>query len=409
MTLALLLPACGGGSTTTVFADANVLFPPHFLVSNTTADRIHVRGRATATQALTGVRVNGVPATTTNGWQTWTADIPLSMGINTITVDVAVSVGAIPGVDTVRVQRVASPAAMAVGNGPLFDGDLRNPIWYADGYYAYVLVENRGGFTDDVLMLVTLASGDRELFYDPEAFPPWGYGPNLMTARSLAWAGPENCLVADQGWDAVIRLEPLSGKGEDVTTLAVGAAIDVPSGAAALGSPDVFLVANEGSHELVRVNVLAGTRTLVSGGATGSGPAFEPLTAVVAASGNTMAYVADLNVTGRILSVDLGTGNRSVLSGGGAGSGPDLGRVYDLVRDDARNRLLLTDSSSRVFAVDLGTGNRTVLTGPTFRGPPADVRGGTLIDATGQLMLLASREDMQVADLVTGDRVVVSR
>ncbi len=74
---------CGGSDT--VFtqpqvsnASARILYPP--ATSTTDGGTVIVRGTASDEDGVAGVTVNGVPATSTDGFQTWEVTLPLGMG-----------------------------------------------------------------------------------------------------------------------------------------------------------------------------------------------------------------------------------------------------------------------------------------------------------------------------------------
>ena len=73
-------------STDVVPPTATVVFPT--AQSRTSSEQLIVRGTATDTASpVTSVRVNGVEATSTDNFATWTATVPLIAGANSIVVD----------------------------------------------------------------------------------------------------------------------------------------------------------------------------------------------------------------------------------------------------------------------------------------------------------------------------------
>lgn len=90
--------------------------------TTTTANSIIVSGTATDTiSPLTGLMVNGVAATTSDGYATWTATVPLTPGANTITATTTDSAdqGGNTGSASINVTYNANgPAIVSVGTGP---------------------------------------------------------------------------------------------------------------------------------------------------------------------------------------------------------------------------------------------------------------------------------------------------
>ena len=79
-TLALLASCGGGGGGAAGKPAVQIQFPPE--VSLTDADGITVRGVVVRPGGVAGVTVAGIPASTTNGWKTWTVEVPLDLGAN---------------------------------------------------------------------------------------------------------------------------------------------------------------------------------------------------------------------------------------------------------------------------------------------------------------------------------------
>lgn len=79
-----LLASCGGGSGGGGAAQpaAQIQFPPE--ASLTDADGMTVRGTIQRPAAVSGLSVAGVPASTTNGWKTWSVEVPLDIGQNNL-------------------------------------------------------------------------------------------------------------------------------------------------------------------------------------------------------------------------------------------------------------------------------------------------------------------------------------
>jgi len=91
--MSLFLVACGGGGGSTsvpalvpdtTAPTAKITFPTGQSLSN--GDSIIVRGTASDDSDVDSVTVNGIAVTTTDNFATWSIVLPLTPGINTITV-----------------------------------------------------------------------------------------------------------------------------------------------------------------------------------------------------------------------------------------------------------------------------------------------------------------------------------
>lgn len=131
--LALLASCGGGGGSAAPGASgppaARIQFPPE--ASLTDADGITVRGAVARPEGVAGLTVAGVPASTTDGWKTWTAEVPLGLGANELEVRMTGPGGAEVGnTDEVVVHRedvvLGDCTSIAVA-GP---GDSR--AWWLD-------------------------------------------------------------------------------------------------------------------------------------------------------------------------------------------------------------------------------------------------------------------------------------
>ncbi len=173
-----------------------------------------------------------------------------------------------------------------------------------------------------------------------------------------------NFLVADiLAHEALTKVNAATGNRTDIASASIGTG--------AWGSPNTVLLTPAGDAIMVcenfvaRVNLTSGNRTLISGNGVGGGLDF----AFNGAGG------ADLDKLGHVVigvydqpavyDVDLVTGTRSVLSGLGHGSGPALSHVMDVVvlpngQVMAEGRHFET-GVTELFRIDPVTGDRTII------------------------------------------------
>ena len=243
-----------------------------------------------------------------------------------------------------------------------------------------------GGGTVAGVFAIDLSTGDRTEVTAIEGTDPTprsmafdATGDRIFVVTSRRLIGVE----AATGVQTVLA-DPMLGAGPDFTLLHA-IAVD-----AAGGRAFVF----DGLGVILAVDLLTGDRTLVSGGGTGTGPAFAaaPAAMVYDATGSRLIVAAPaLPAQGdALVSVDPVTGNRTVLSSSAVGTGPAFafGGALALTADIANGRVFVAQDST-VIEVALSGGNRTLLhQGPPYRSAVADdatnlrvlqVRGGVLV------------------------------
>ena len=76
----------GSGSVENTAPTVQVLFPPPG--SEIESAQVTVQGHAADESGVAAVLVNGVPATSSDGFATWQATVPIVLGLNTLTVTI---------------------------------------------------------------------------------------------------------------------------------------------------------------------------------------------------------------------------------------------------------------------------------------------------------------------------------
>jgi len=436
--LAALGCSSGGGGTQM----ATIAFPLEGAVAD--GDTIMVRGTTADSAAVAAVRVNGVDATSNDGFATWQAVLPLEPGINRFQVETEDRNGNVtPGTsvtiewqgvlnnlndiafDAVRglallvdsgsrviavdvaTGRVAAVYGGSRGAGePLEEADF---IVVAPGdRFAYLYDENR-------ILRLDLETGDRTLVADPQT----GTG-EWMEAPSAFAIHPDGTRLFMTRNERFVAVEIATGNRTQLDDTGTGPALVSVRGMTIDGPGNRALVVSD--DMVLAVDLATGDRTVLSDspdfgiGSAGRG--------AYLASSSTLFVPDNSFGADHILAVDLSTGTRTLFSGPGAGSGPDFESPRDIVHDAARNRLLVTDSDDghdAIVAVDLATGDRSELyrngrgAGP-FIDDPRDIAldigrnrlavadpgsGGKSVNtvdlATGDRAALSEREDSQVA------------
>lgn len=335
---------------------ARVVFPSS--ASYTDATQLHVRGTAQDAGGIASVRVNGVAATSSDGFAHWSAVLPVSIGDNSFVVSVT------------------------------DDFNNTNPT------AASVTVTNRGVVVSSIMSLAFDESGGRLLVTDPERrallssriFDRYvsvisdasrGTGPMFQQPTGVVLDGAR-ALVTDSSLDSLIEVNLATGNRVQLSAPAGQADLRVSSPLAYQASTQRAFVGTI-SGTIVAIDLAnGGARTVLSGGGVGTGIAFNNIRGIGldSSTGTTRLLVADGNAHA-IIAVDLTTGDRSIVSYAApldpdnqVGSGPAVYGLGQLAVDEAGHRVLVPDVSAsafvgRLFSIDLVTGNRTVLTSST--------------------------------------------
>jgi len=425
--LTAILAACGGGGSGGESAFSTVTFPPDGALTD--SPTITVRG---TTPGAAAVRVNGVAATSSDGFRSWSAMVPLARGANRLGVEAEEADGTVHEDEStvVREEILLGTADIELdpGNGRLLTvqryTESRNAVTGVDlltgrtsivsgdgigagpsiGELGSIAVDpagNRAVAWDDeqgALLEIDLATGDRTIVSDGAR----GTGDAFAGVRDLIIDPSRNRVIAVDG-SRLITVDLATGDRNHWTDDLDGPrkiAIDPVNDRA-------IVLTNVG---LSQVGLGTSADSEISDGSTGAGPAFSSPQDVVCNAAGDVAYVPQFR--GGVLEVDLSTGDRSVR----AGSGVPFTGERQIVIDAGRNRALVSDwndGRDAILAVDLATGNRTLLfetargSGPFF-DDPRDValdlrRGRAIVSDPG-----SDGDQILAVDLRTGDRSVIA-
>lgn len=447
-------------------------FPPGR--SLTDAASITVRGGVPDPSGVTGVTVGAVAATSDDGFATWAATVPLALGDNRLDIDVTRTGGAVledvAGLDVRReatilgeIGRIAYDAprdrvlmveplgnrlvavdvatgeASVVSSGDVGTGDPfmgpRDVAVDAANDRAFVTTRGR------VIFEVDLRTGDRTVVSSTAV----GDGVlGLDRPEGIAYdAERDRVIVTDQGTETVLAIDVDSGDRFELT--GGFGVLSSPEGVAVDG--DVAYVADSREDTIVEVDLVDGSRTILSGDSSAGLDLFNALDVAVVGSGDdTTILVAD-SVRNALFEVDPDTGDRSrprsdVLPGLGGALGvaaggtsdqvfaacgvpgwivevdrsatpartplptpglpatPSVGEAADVVADLAGGRFFVADQlGARVVEVTLASGARRVVAAAaedTF-----DVPQGLAFDAAGaQVFVSGTDRDVVAVDLV---------
>lgn len=237
----------------------------------------------------------------------------------------------------------------------------------------------------DMVLAVAFADGARSVISGFNI----GEGPALVEPAYLVLDAPAGSagrvLVSDTRENAVISVDLatsartlLSGEGAgagDNFQTPAGMSLDVETGLyGQVDSAGQVVVADPDAAALVAVNLATGTRTVLSGGPAGTGPAFsapkgvffDPGDAAASVPGRYLVVDEDANA---LFAVDPANGARTIISDATTGTGPELGRPQGVTLElDADGRtgraLVVTADPAALISVDLTTGERKEISGP---------------------------------------------
>ncbi len=417
-----------------------VRIPPAFIVfptanARTDATMITVVGQTRDGADVAAVRVNGQAATSSDGFATWRATVPLTKGPNDLALEVEDAAGGIDReFDALRVNAALSmvgPADVAllgdvlaildtqsktlltlslgtralevaargdVGSGPPF----ASPVGLAPdaaGGRVFVLDTRE-------LLSVDLLSGDRTPISGDMA---GGLGLPFSVPRVVAYPGVGNNVYVldaalltlfgvdlDSG-DRVPWSSPDRGAGELVTQ---------PRGAAVTPDETIVYALSASPATVYAIDVATGVRTVVSNDLTGFGPRLgfgEDLCADFAGQRAFVLNTAD----GSLLEVELGDGDRTEISNRFS-EGPSLTTAAGIAFDPSRTQVLVADPVlDAIVAVSVPTGTRTVLVDSgAGSGPLATGANVLALDmTTGETFLTGlSMPGFVAVDRATGAR-----
>lgn len=352
---------------------------------------VTVSGFASDNDRVVGVTVNGHEATSNNDFRTWTALVPIEVGMNQLVLAIEDAAGNVSG--------TADEASV----------DRQSPLDAPEGIYIDKSA-NLAYVTDYItrsVYTVDLASGNRVTISGASR----GEGPRMIAPGSLVLTNDKRYLyIADARDDVIYRVDVASGDRKIISSNSIGNGPDyIYPVDLVLGPGEEHLWLTEGvQQQLLRVDVTTGNRVVVSGSGMGTGPLFESPEGLALSADGSLANVVDRD-GGAIFTVDLSNGNRAIVSDDSSGEGPSLVRPSRVVVEPVSGRLLVVDRY-RLVTVDPATGDREIL---SDEHTGAGIETGLYSDigiGSANHVLLTDRSNHAVVkiDLTSGDRAIFS-
>jgi len=344
--LSLILVGCGASDEPI----ASITFPPHS--SFTTAASVIATGTSNV-DSVKSLRVNGVNATSNDGFAHWQAIVPLSSGINTLNVETFDESG--NSVENTAQSKIEKRLFFSELNGVFVDSANDRILVVDQGLDALISVDNNTG---KALFITDKNSLDPQqeinLYTDivvdvsrNHAFILATNGPIVDVTTSVA-----RILSVDLG-DGSIEVLSSSIFPNSVSSLVDPTAMVVDSDKNRILVIDKFLKA------VIAVDIESGERTVLSGpGTPDGGVQFQLPTTIAIDHENQRLFIVDVGL-GSIISVNLVSGERSLFLRNqilAIGEERLLGKAFTFELEN--DRVLLT-SSDTLMELSLITGSVT--------------------------------------------------
>ncbi len=379
---------------------ATIAFPP--LTSRTSADTIRFRGRAEDDMStVVAVRVNGVPATSSDGFATWSATVALVPDINPVTIETEDSEG-----------NVGSMAAQATVRQRLRFGDVQSLAIGAAPDTVLALDSAARALTS-----VDLVTDERSIVSGNGVGGP-DYGFLIPRTVIVDPAASARAFVLDPSLGAVVTVNLTTGaRGifSDATTPDTNHPIVSASDMALDVANNRLLILDAADPSVIAVNAATGVRTTLSD-ATAAGPMFSGLGRIAIDAANSRALVADAGFPYRIVAVNLADGARTILSDNFTPNGVNpLTFPAAFAVDTANSRALVAQpDTDSILAVSLTTGARSIFTSNTTPDSidPIGDAGSLAVDTdNGRLLVMEQGAQRRIfgVELTSGARTILSR
>jgi hypothetical protein len=314
-----------------------LLFPtPRFY---TDAESVTVRGTAQDPTVIQTLSVNGVAATTSNGFVDWSATIPVPLGTTAVVVARADALGNAVTTTIASMENrgtfVHEPVGAAIDAA-------RQRFLVVDGATdAIVAIRRLDGVSED--FIPGLAPGVAQLA---------GYGQVVIDGAN------DRALVVAEAADELVEFDLATSTRNVVSAAAGGATSLAFSTRPALDATAAHAYVAVGSS-ILRIDLASGTRSVeFSDPIRLASPVDIVYDATTdPASPRLLVLLGDPTQTG-IVAFDIGTGMLTDFSTANRGSGPAFMSPIGLTLDSDNQQLLVVDGSQGLMTVDLAGGNR---------------------------------------------------
>jgi hypothetical protein len=322
---------------------ARIVFP-HLDETWVQHPEVVVRGVASDNVEVASVTVNGVEATSSDGFATWQARLELARGQAH---EIDVTVMDIDG-------NVTHPADSITVHAHTFE--FGRPC----GEVSYDLANNRM-FTSYPLTETSLTDGRIIPLLGGPGYEHYGAFPLYDDVEGRLYIIDSESALAEvdltDGQTATI----ISPEGTD------GVSVGFVAATALDQANRILYVYSYDLAAVVAISVVDGSRSIVASNEVGTGPELQyPMD--LAFDGSRL-FAATGFFEPVVMEVDLESGDRTVISGLGVGSGSDFQYIVGLAADGASSTLYVADISGDLLAVNPTDGTRTIVS-PVTEGLP---------------------------------------
>jgi hypothetical protein len=368
-----------------------ILSPPNNATVN--GSKITVTGEANDPDGIREIRVNGELPSTNNGFLSWSVNIPLDFGINTITVSATDTL-----LNTNSEAHVITVENLAVG--------LNTPTDIAvDEANARLLVLDSGR---RALIEIDLSSGAQSIISDnstPNNLTPFG-SPERIAVNAkgnTAW-------IIDTLYENLIAVNLENGIRSELVDMSstdpgwlIAAARDI-----ALDELDnrALLLSGLGSSvvndtQIVSVDLADGSRSILSDESTPNadnplGYLFDGMSIIF----DDVGYRLLVMQRGEFISVDPLTGSRTIFSQTG------IDGAIDATKDNLNNRVLIENRvNTTLYGADLNSGNVQPIWSIHHGGNPQRIAFDPSSNRT--FILYKFSNEIYAIDMLNGDISIV--
>lgn len=357
-----------------------------------------VRGASRAGAGVTEVTVNGVQATSSDGFLTWRATVPLSVGANSLIVDLRKGSATTRGAAAVNVQRFSSDSAISRGSGSWGGGRLNG--------MEFESAISRMDMTDDVydgVWGVDLATGNRTRV----SGGTFGVGFSLTFATGIGIYN-RSAIVIDTSY--LVNIDLTNGDRSLFTELLNQDGSNREIAQLVRISPDgmnYFVLAR---NAILKISAI--TKQVIeiplSGGA---GPSVGNPSTMTIAWGRNEALVASYSGD-QVIGVNLTTGARQVVVASGS---PNIQDSTRMTIDESTNQIFFWNGNG-LLAINLSNGQRRLIgnSGPltnlnAIKAIAMTKYGPAILDHLQDYEGGPRSPTLIVIDPIVGTRVILSR
>jgi len=391
--------------TETVPPAVTIAFPP--AKSLTEGNSVIVRGYSSDASGVAGVAVNGVEATSTDGFANWTATVNLTPGENSLTTTVtdnqtntanqSVEIRSAPLADQISQLTLdnANNRFLMIENNQLIEvsratglssrissGNLGSGSYIEldSNSNRMIAMDNQDGVS--TIKEVNLLTGvTTNISQDALAAPIGSFASQLY---DLAHDKTNNRLFIADGVYGVIEMDLISGNRTNLSDARLYAMV--------LDAANNRLIGTRNGSTVLAVDINTGVQTIL--GSAGVSSAYA-----IAYDGNNRVFVAGSS-SNNIVQLNLADGVATTISDNVSFTGDvDFSYIASMEYDPANGGRLIVSDSANIIDVNIGTGVRTSLGSSS----PSRSKYGTIYDSVNKLVYVVNRgSNLTVFDLNNG-------